>query len=131
MKELTDQIEQYLVICKMEKRLSKDTLKAYRTDLKQFACFAAGREVNKEILSQYLQFLNSEFAPRSAKRKMASIRAFFRELEYREQLEANPFDKLRVKMQMPKQLPRIIPEESVQAILCFVTHLPLPSWKPA
>lgn len=117
MKELTDQIEQYLVICKMEKRLSKDTLKAYRTDLKQFACFAAGREVNKEMLSQYLQLLNSEFAPRSAKRKMASIRAFFRELEYREQLASNPFDKLRVKMQMPKQLPRVIPEESVQAIL--------------
>lgn len=123
MKELTDQIEQYLVICKKEKRLSKDTLKAYGTDLKQFACFAAGREVDKEILSQYLQLLNSEFAPRSAKRKMASIRAFFRELEYREQLASNPFDKLRVRMQMPKQLPRIIPEESVQAILRKVYSL--------
>ena len=117
MKELTNQIEQYLIICKNEKRLSKDTLKAYGTDLKQFAGFAAGREVDKELLSLYLQFLNKEFAPRSAKRKMASIRAFFHELEYREELKENPFDKLRVRMQMPKQLPRIIPEESVRAIV--------------
>ncbi|NBI18806.1 recombinase XerC [Neglecta sp. X4] len=117
MKELANHIEQYLVICKNEKRLSKDTLKAYGTDLKQFAGFVAGREVDKELLSLYLQFLNKKFAPRSAKRKMASIRAFFHELEYREELKDNPFDKLRVRMQMPKQLPRIIPEESVKAIL--------------
>ncbi|WP_305117606.1 tyrosine-type recombinase/integrase [Acutalibacter muris] len=117
MNKLAEKMERYFIICKDEKRLSKDTLKAYETDLKQFVRFVAGRKVDKELLSLYLQHLNKEFAPRSAKRKMASVRAFFHELEYREELEENPFEKLRIKMQMPKQLPRIIPEESVKAIL--------------
>lgn len=117
MGKMEEKVRHYLDICRNEKRLSEDTLKAYRGDLRQFTIFVAGREVDRKLLSLYMQYLNKAFAPRSAKRKMASVRAFFRELEYREILENNPFDKFRVKMQTPKQLPRIIPEYNVKTIL--------------
>ena len=40
MNNLEALIECYLDICQYEKKLSQDTLKAYRTDLAQFRAFA-------------------------------------------------------------------------------------------
>ena len=117
MENLQHYIDWYLTVCAKEKRLSADTLKAYGIDLRQFRDFASGKEVRRELLSGYIQELNRKFSPSSAKRKIASIRAFFKELEYRELIGDNPFEKVRVRIQMPKQLPRVIPEDSVKKIL--------------
>ena len=117
MENLQHYIDWYLTVCAKEKRLSADTLKAYGIDLRQFREFASGKEVGRALLSGYIQELNRKFSPRSAKRKIASVRAFFKELEYRELIGDNPFEKVRVRIQMPKQLPRVIPEDSVKKIL--------------
>ena len=69
------------------------------------------------MLNQYIKYLNQHFAPRSVKRKLASIRAFYHEMEISGELEANPFDKLHIRIHSPQQLPRIIPEQIVQALL--------------
>lgn len=118
MKEnLSERIQTYLELCEHEKQLSPHTIKAYRIDLKQFLSFSNGRMVDKELLSQYIKHLNRHFAPRSAKRKIASVRAFYRELEFNEQLPNNPFEKLRIRIHTPKQLPRTIPEHIVRGLL--------------
>ena len=120
----------YLDLDKHEKQLSPHTIKAYNIDLKQFFSFVAGRTVEKELLSQYIKYLNSQFAPRTAKRKIASVRAFYRELEFNERLEHNPFDKLRVRIHTPKQLPRTIPEHIIQEILtqAYIAYSPENVW---
>ena len=110
-------IEQYLDAAACEKKLSPDTIKAYRIDLKQFATFADDAMANKEVLSQYIKYLNQRFAPRSVKRKLASVRAFYNELSISGTLEVNPFDKLRIKIHSPQQLPRIIPQQIVKSLL--------------
>lgn len=115
--KLYPNIDWYLDICANEKRLSSDTLKAYGVDLRQFAAFVSEKEVDRTLLSNYIQELNRNFSPRSAKRKIASVRAFFKELEYREVIVDNPFEKVRVKIQTPKQLPRVIPESYVTSLL--------------
>lgn len=46
MNNLEALIECYLDICQYEKKLSQDTLKAYRTDLAQFRAFVGGAEVS-------------------------------------------------------------------------------------
>lgn len=74
---LTDQISGYLRACELEKKLSPDTVKAYRIDLAQFAAFAEDSPVDKLLLSRYAAHLNQCFAPRSVKRKLASVRAFY------------------------------------------------------
>lgn len=114
---LYSNIDWYLNICANEKRLSADTLKAYGVDLRQFAAFVSEKEIDRILLSGYIQELNRNFSPRSAKRKIASVRAFFKELEYREVIADNPFEKVRVKIQTPKQLPRVIPESYVTSLL--------------
>ena len=115
--DLTKTIAKYIEHCEKVKKLSADTLKAYRIDLRQFRDFVGERWAEKETLNRYVMHLNRCFAPRSVKRKLASVRAFFSELEFNDTLDANPFDKLHIKIQYPQQLPRIIPEETVRKLL--------------
>ena len=117
MQELSTLINDYLGCCENGKKLSADTLKAYRIDLRQFQDFAGGRWAEKETLNRYVMHLNRRFAPRSVKRKLASVRAFFSELAFNETISVNPFDRLHIKIQYPRQLPRTIPEETVRRLL--------------
>ena len=59
MNNLEALIECYLDICQYEKKLSQDTLKAYRTDLAQFRAFVGGAEVSRDLLSQYIKYLKN------------------------------------------------------------------------
>ena len=117
MQTLSVLIGDYLETGEYEKQLSADTIKAYRIDLRQFLNFTGGEWADKNMLNQYIRHLNQHFAPRSAKRKLASIRAFYHEMEICGVLEENPFDKLHVRIHSPQQLPRIIPEQIVRALL--------------
>ncbi len=81
MESLNEQVKRYLRSCEYERGLSADTLKAYRGDLAQFCAFVGPREVDKILLGSYIDFLNARYAPRSAKRKLASVRAFYAALE--------------------------------------------------
>ncbi len=117
MRTLSSLIAYYLETCEYEKQLSPDTIKAYRIDLQQFVDFTEGTWANKETLNQYIKYLNQHFAPRSVKRKLASVRAFYREMAINGEIDDNPFDKLHIRIHSPQQLPRTIPEQIVQALL--------------
>ena len=117
MHTLSSLIANYLEVGEYEKQLSPDTIKAYRIDLRQFLEFVGDAWPDKEILNQYIKHINQTFALRSVKRKLASVRAFYYEMELCGKLEENPFDKLHIRIQSTKQLPRIIPEQVVQALL--------------
>ncbi len=114
---LLEQIKQYLYRCEFEKTLSADTLKAYRGDLTQFSNFVGARAVDKTLLGEYIAFLNAHYAPRSAKRKLACVRAFYAALEENDPALESPFQKLRLHIKSPQELPRVIPEETVNSLL--------------
>lgn len=116
MSVLTDQISNYLLACELEKKLSPDTVKAYRIDLAQFAAFAQDPPVDKALLSRYAAHLNQNFAPRSVKRKLASIRAFYAALEEQELIEESPFRRFHLHIVYPKELPRVIPTGTIEAL---------------
>lgn len=117
MQTLSFLIADYLEVGEYEKKLSPDTIKAYRIDLRQFLEFVGDTWPDKDMLNQYIKHINQAFAPRSVKRKLASVRAFYHEMELCDKLQENPFDKLHIRIQSPKQLPRIIPEHVVQDLL--------------
>lgn len=117
MQALAELITRYLETSEYEKQLSKNTIKAYRIDLQQFLTFTGGNWPDKDMLTQYIKHLNQHFAPRSAKRKLASISAFYHEMDICGELDENPFDKLHIHIHSPKQLPRVIPEQIVHALL--------------
>lgn len=113
------QIRDYLTHCKYEKNLNPKTLKAYETDLHQYAHFAETKESAycKESLQLYIIQLQNSYKIKSVKRKIASIKAFFNYLEYEEIIESNPFAKLRIKLHEPFLLPRTIPLTVVDLLL--------------
>lgn len=114
---LATHIKQYLFTCEFEKKLSSDTLKAYRIDLAQFAAFAQDDTVDKVLLGRYVAYLNQSFAPRSVKRKLASVRAFYTTLTENEIIDENPFQRFHLHIAYPKELPRVIPREMVEKLL--------------
>lgn len=117
MSDLSSLIAAYLEVCEYEKKLSSDTMKAYRIDLKQFLVFVGDHSVDLDLLNRYIKHLNQNFSPRSVKRKLASTRAFLHEMEMNGFLEKNPFDRLHIRIQAPRQLPRVIPDQLVQNLL--------------
>lgn len=117
MKNLVSLISNYIEVIEHIKKLSPNTIKAYRIDLNQFASFTKNILANKDMIKQYIVYLNQQFAPRSVKRKIASVRAFYRELSINGILKKNPFDQLEIRIHTPKQLPRTIPQQIIQSIL--------------
>lgn len=111
-------IMEYLVYCTDQKNLNEKTIKAYRIDLQQFTLFTQGTEepATRGILSDYIAVLHNTYKPKSAKRKIASLKAFFTYLEYEEILLENPFSRMKIKYHEPFLLPRTISLQSLQNI---------------
>ncbi|MDO4277072.1 MAG: site-specific integrase [Eubacteriales bacterium] len=119
MEDLEILIADYLKDCKGIKKLDSKTLKAYRIDLAQFSTFMLDQKTytDKLVLNEYILLLHQKFQPKTVKRKIASIKAFYRYLVYEEKLPINPFDKINVKFREPIILPRIIPEPVISTFI--------------
>lgn len=119
-------VQGYLNHCRYEKGLDAKTLKAYKTDIAQLINYAnrTGGGYNKECLQTYIASLHANYAVKSVKRKIASLKAFFGYLEYEEILRINPFSKMRVKLHEPFLLPRTIPLAEINSLLgCAYSQL--------
>lgn len=117
MQRLTSMIKNYIEAAELIRKLSPNTIKAYRIDLNQFAAFTQNMLANGDTIKRYIMHLNQRFAPRSVKRKIASVRAFYHDLFINGILKKNPFDHLQIRVHTPKQLPRTIPQQIIHSIL--------------
>ena len=90
----------YLGFCRNRKNLDSKTIKAYGIDLKQYIKFVDSRNIEwnkKASIEIFLDQLYTQYKPKSVKRKIASIKAFFHYLELENIIEANPFHKIQIK----------------------------------
>lgn len=115
--DLEMQAENYLDYCQFRKELDKNTLKAYRIDLKQFFQYIKGDFLDKNKIEAYITELHKKYAQRTVKRKIASIKAYYNYLEEEELISSNPFRKIRIKFKETVTLPRIIPREEIERLL--------------
>ncbi len=117
---LVDEKDKYLIICKSLKGLSDLTLKAYKIDLKQFCDFMYQRDCfNKNEINSYINMLHNRYKPKSAKRKVACVKAFYRYMEIEDIIDSNPFHKIILKYKEPIELPRTIPLNCIQDMLGY------------
>lgn len=119
MDTLNRYITEYLNYCEYRKRLNFKTLKAYRIDLNQYSVFCniSLDSFAKNTIDLYITELHRHYKPKTVKRKIASLKAFFHYMEYTELLDQNPFDKLDVHFREAKLLPKTIPFHSIQKFL--------------
>lgn len=119
MNTLNNYIAEYIEYCEYRKRLDSKTLKAYKIDLKQYEDFCTGLSgfFDKSVLDSFITNLHKQYKPKTVKRKIASLKAFFHHMEYREVLSENPFAKLDVHFREAKLLPKTIPFHTIQTFL--------------
>lgn len=120
MSHLQTTIKTYLEFCQSQKRLDSKTLKAYRIDLNQFSSAispARLTDISPELLESYIAPLHTIYKSKTVKRKIASLKAFFHYLEYKDLISLNPFNKIQVKFREPVILPKTIPLHTMELLL--------------
>lgn len=108
----------YLDECEKGKNLSKHTIKAYKIDLKQFSDYmeTIDNEIDKKSITDFMFYLNNQYKPKTAKRKMASLHAFFEQLEYDGIIDNNPMAKIKYKIKQERKLPKIIEQNNLKEL---------------
>ena len=117
-------IEKYFKDCILRKRLNGKTIKAYRIDLDQFFKYVGDSFVDLDKVNEYIYYINTKYEkPRTVKRKIASIKAFYSYLEYEGIIEVSPFRKIKSKVKEPFILPKTISSDVIQQIISYQYEL--------
>jgi integrase/recombinase XerC len=117
-------IDPFLRYLEFEKRLSKHTLIAYKTDLLQFRVFLKNTyetedlsQANYGIIRSWVaQLVEEKNEPRSVNRKIASLKAFFKYLLRQGTISKDPLLKIKV-LKTQKRLPSFVREEEMNQLL--------------
>lgn len=104
----------------LEKGLSKNTLTAYRNDIRTFSNWYKGNsllEVERVDLLDYLaDRLKQGFSSRSTARSLSSLRAFYSHLTVRHNLKEDPTSRVE-SPKLGRSLPKTLSEEEVERLI--------------
>lgn len=115
--EYKSHIDEFLNYCRYHKKLSEKTIRAYKIDLSQYGDFSD--ELSKQALWDYIEYLNKKYKPKTAKRKLATLKAFIHFLLLQDLIDFNPFDKLETTIKEPLLLPKTIPLGVIAKLISF------------
>ncbi len=126
---MEDQIQTFVNFLEAERNASRETVRNYRSDLRQLASFlhaeghgtrplrAAG--VTTEQIRAYLHWLDQKGEKASSlARKLACLRSFYRFLVREGLVQNNPAEGLK-SPKLPKLLPRVLTKDDAGALLEF------------
>lgn len=117
-------IGNFIDYLEFEKRFSKHTLKAYRSDLQQFALFLKTEEQVEKlddisspmIRSWLVKMMEEGIDPRSINRKITSLKTFFKYSMKSSWIRINPMLKV-VSPKIPKKLPVYVEAHKMDFLL--------------
>lgn len=116
-------LSEYLDYCVNLKRLNAKTIRAYKIDLLQFCTNIASTnlsEIKPKDLEGFIKCLHNKYKPKTVKRKITSVKTFFKYLDYQGIISSDPWSRVRSKFREPVTLPRIIPLNNIQRILISI-----------
>ncbi len=129
---LTELTLEFLAYLELERRLSRNTLEAYRSDLQQFGGFLNRRGIDPLAvtgldLAAFVTELASgaengrkSLAPASLQRKIACLRSFYRHLRREQLLDTDPTSELRAPRSRGR-LPKVLSRDEVTRLLAQPT----------
>lgn len=121
MDEVENFLKEYIEDCEYRKRLNSKTVRAYKTDLKQFFEYVGAECLEQKKIIDYIHYLNHSYTKhKTIKRKIASVKGFFSYLEYNELIDQNPFRRIRTKIQEPNLLPKTIDSNTLRSIFEYL-----------
>lgn len=115
--------KQFTEYCQYQRGLDSKTIKAYKIDLRQFCEYVSDNDwQDKETIQAYISYVHQIYKPKTAKRKLATLRVFFNYLECEDIIISNPFRKIRIKYKESIILPKVIELRNIEKMLQFA-HL--------
>jgi len=119
-----DAATQFIRHCQSIRKLSPHTVRAYELDLARFSHFLGRRAAvaicDKSVIQNYVRHLFDvrSLKEASVKRHLATLRSFFHWLEDDgEEVVEDPFRGARIRIRMPKRLPRVIARSDLRRLL--------------
>lgn len=119
---MTSALDDFLRHCRFERKLDEKTISAYRCDIIQFAgTLANGSEtlvvnIKRDDIQCWLETI-SAYKFRTMKRKIASVNAFMRYMEWLFEDFDNPLRRVRIKLKEPQRLPVVMTKSETGRIL--------------
>ncbi|HVG23185.1 MAG TPA: tyrosine-type recombinase/integrase [Thermoanaerobaculia bacterium] len=121
--QFRDAASAFIRHCRSIRKLSPHTIRAYELDLVRFSHFLGRRasvaSCDKTKIHDYVRHLFDvrELKESSVKRHLATLRSFFRWLEEEGEGIEDPFRGARIRIRMPKRLPRVIARADLRRLL--------------
>ncbi len=117
-------MDEFFLYLKAEKNYSAHTFIAYQTDLNQFRQFCKQNyklnsisHINHKIIRQWMVFLFKQaYNPRSVRRKISSLKAYYNFLLREQKIYSNPCDKL-ILPKTGKKLPKFVAVNDINNLL--------------
>ncbi len=114
----------FLKYLQFEKRLSANTFKSYKNDLKQFADFVEtsfqGKAIHlideKVVRAWIVSLMEKDFSAISINRKISTLKTFYKFLLREGHIKSNPMDKV-VSPKVSKKLPSFVEEKQIMNLL--------------
>jgi integrase/recombinase XerD len=119
---MDNEVDIFLNHLAVERGMSANTISAYSGDLRDLQLYlkksqiSGWCEVSREHISGYIQQLGSGFCARSQARRLAAFRSFFKFLERRGNIDANPAALVRFPKLAP-QLPKVLSFGEIESLL--------------
>jgi integrase/recombinase XerC len=126
---MDDAIRAFMTFLELERHASRETIRNYVSDLRQFQSFLKGEHpglsrldpaaVQTEFIRDYLHWLNGKHEKStSMARKLSSLRSFYRYLQREGRVGLNPAEAIKMPKQ-PKHLPRVLSKDDAAALMKF------------
>ncbi len=121
--QFRDAATAFILHCESIRKLSPHTIRAYELDLARFSHFLGKRAAvvacDKTKIHDYVRHLFDarELKESSVKRHLATLRSLFRWLEEDGHGIEDPFRGARIRIRMPKRLPRVIARSDLRRLL--------------
>jgi site-specific recombinase XerD len=112
--------------CRIGRGLSVNTLRSYAIDGADFAKFVGSStpvsEITRDQLREYVRALLDirELKISSVKRRIATLKVFFRWLEHEGLINLNPFYRLDLTLRIPRLLPRSVSADDLRMLLTYI-----------
>jgi integrase/recombinase XerC len=123
-----DAIRAFVTFLEVERGASRETIRGYQSDLRQFLAFArtlrpaaaalpAPDEIDAMVVRGYLAWLDRRREKKSSlARKLAALRSFYRFLNRAGRAAGNPAEEVRTPKQA-RPLPRVLTKEDADALM--------------
>lgn len=127
---MEEAIRAFVTFLEIERGASRETIRAYRSDLRQFLSFSgtyrsasavalAPGEVDPLMIRGYLAWLDRRHKKKSSlARKLSALRSFYRFLAREERVSRNPAEEIRTP-KLPHSLPRVLTKDDANALMEF------------